>query len=129
MTATMDTVVTTLVAVLTEGDAQPMKPLLYMVSVRWTGLATDSARQRLDRGQMLAIRGSQVLAVHRQSRGAIRLCLLREFKSIEANTFLASLQSLHLLHLSSHCLKILHLTLSGDGLGFCMFSPKFGFVF
>jgi hypothetical protein len=53
----MDTVVTTLVAVLTEGDAQPVQALFDVMSIRRAGLITDSAWQRLDRGQMLSIRG------------------------------------------------------------------------
>lgn len=63
MTAAMNAVVAALVAVLTERDAQPVKPLLDVMSVRRPCLATDPARQRLHRGKMLAIRGSQILAV------------------------------------------------------------------
>ena len=53
----MDTVVAALVAVFTEGDTQPVQALLDVMSIRRPSLITDSAWQRLDRGQMLAIRG------------------------------------------------------------------------
>lgn len=60
----MNTVVATLVAVLTKWDAQPVQALLDMMSIRWPSLTADSTWQRLDRGQMLAIRGCQILAIH-----------------------------------------------------------------
>lgn len=53
----MNTVVATLVAVLTKWDAQSVQALLDMMSIRRPCLTADSTWQRLDRGQMIAIRG------------------------------------------------------------------------
>lgn len=47
------------------------------------------------------------------------LYLLLASKSICDTIFLKSRHGLHLSHLRSHCLKIVHLTLSGDGRGSC----------
>ena len=70
----MDTVVAALVAVFTEGDTQPVQALLDVMSIRRPSLITDSAWQRLDRGQMLAIRGCQILAIQTGLCGRVRTC-------------------------------------------------------
>ena len=62
--APVDPVVAALVAVLAQGDAQVMQALLDVMRIRWPSSATHTTGHLLDFGQVLAVFGCQVFAVH-----------------------------------------------------------------
>ena len=44
----VDAIEGALVAILAQGNAQVVQPLLYVVSITWRWITADAARQRLD---------------------------------------------------------------------------------